>query len=139
AIFVMMLGFTSKPRTHVYTFFAPWTLLAGLVVKEMGAWLMARQWSPRRVAWVGATVATIAALIFGSYTYQIFAQAHIERLRTWQEHWPWGYWRPFAVVDNDALFGFPLASGWKVVGQLYAGGTLTGDYATNEVEYWSPI
>ena len=139
AILIVMLGFTSKPRTHVYTFFAPWALLVGMVVQRVAQWAMQQKWDVRRVAWMGATVAVIAALVFGGYGYQIFAQARLERLRTWETNWPWGYWRPFAALDNDALFGFPLANGWKAVGQLYADDTIKGDYATNEVEFWSPI
>ena len=142
AIFIIMLGFTNKPRTHVYTFFAPWSLLVGLVVQRVATWAISRAKQPddaRRIAWMGATVGVVAALIFGNYGYQIFAETGVERLRQWQSAWPRGYWRPYATVDNDALFGIPLANGWKTIGQLYADGTLQGDYATNEVEFWSPI
>jgi 4-amino-4-deoxy-L-arabinose transferase-like glycosyltransferase len=140
AIFVIMLGFTSKPRTHVYTFFAPWSLLAGMVIQRAAHWwAMQSQWTTRRLVWAGSALAILAALIFGGYVYQMFALTRIETLRAWQTSWPRGYWRPYAVVDNDALFGFPLANGWKTVGELYANGTLTGDYATNEIEFWSPI
>lgn len=139
-LFIILLGLTSKPRTHVYTFFTPWALLVGMVMQRGASWLETRsKGETRRLAWVGAALAMIVALIFGGYVYQIFASTRVEVLRTWQENWPRGYWRPYAVLDNDALFGFPLANGWKVVGQLYADGTLSGDYATNEVEYWSPI
>ena len=79
------------------------------------------------------------SLLFGGYLYQIFDYTRVELLRTWNINWPWGYWRPYAALDNDALFGFPLASGWKAVGQLYQEGTLKGDYATNQVEFWTPI
>jgi hypothetical protein len=84
-------------------------------------------------------VAVLALLVFGGYVYQVFAYARVEVLRTWQENWPAGYWRPYAALDNKALFGFPLANGWKAVGQLYADGTLQGEYSTNEVEFWSPL
>lgn len=140
AIFIIMVGFTSKPRTHVYTFFTPWALLAGLVVQRMGnAWAARSAWQRQRLVWAGVAVALGAALIFGGYVYQVFAVTRVEVLRTWQVNWPRGYWRPYAVLDNDALFGFPLANGWKAIGQLYADGTLSGDYATNEIEYWTPI
>jgi hypothetical protein len=136
---IILLGFTDKPRTHVYTFFTPWVLLVGMVVQHIAAAWAARSQQPRRLAWAGAAIAAMVALIFGGYVYQVFAVTRVEVLRTWNENWPWGYWRPYAALDNDALFGFPLANGWKAVGQLYADGTLSGDYATNEVEYWSPI
>ena len=57
----------------------------------------------------GAATGVVVALIFGGYVYQIFAYTRVEILRTWNLNWPWGYWRPYAVVDNDALFGFPRA------------------------------
>ncbi len=143
-LLVIMLGFTSKPRTHVYTFFAPWALLVGMVVQRLTTSFSTRfaarnHGSTHRLVWMGATVGIMAALIFGGYVYQIFVYTRVEVLRTWNVNWPWGYWRSYAVLDNDALFGFPLTNGWKVVGQLYANGTLRGDYSTNEVEYWAPI
>jgi hypothetical protein len=142
-LWVILLGFTGKPRTHVYVFFAPWALLGGMVVARMGAW-----WAERsadtpagrtHMAWTGVVMGTVALLVFGGYVYQLFAYTRIEVLRNWQTDWPWGYWRPYAALDNKALFGFPLANGWKVVGQLYADGTLSGDYSTNEVEFWTPL
>ncbi len=142
ALFVLMLGFTSKPRTHVYVFIAPWALLAGMVVARIGAWWAARAQTPQRqarVVWAGVAAGLVAGLIFGGYVFQVFAYTRVEVLRTWQENWPWGYWRPYAALDNKALFGFPLASGWKAVGQLYADGTIDGEYSTNEVEFWSPL
>lgn len=138
ALFVILLGFTSKPRTHVYVFFAPWTLLAGMVVARLGAWWTARR-QVARPLWAGATAAVIAALVFGGYAYQLFAKTRVEVLHTWQENWPAGYWRPYATLENSALFGFPLANGWKAIGQLYADGTIQGEYSTNEVEFWTPL
>ncbi|MCC6455247.1 MAG: glycosyltransferase family 39 protein [Caldilineaceae bacterium] len=140
ALLIILLGFTSKPRTHVYTFFAPWSLLAGMVVQRVATWWAARpNVRPRNLAWTGAAIGLVVALLFGGYVYQMFAYTRVEILHTWNVNWPRGYWRPYAVLDNDALFGFPLTNGWKAVGELYADGTLSGDYATNEIEYWAPI
>ncbi len=133
-----LLFFTDKPRTHVYVFLSPWLLLAGLLAQAAWAALAARR-PRRRLAWAGGVTAVVVAALFGGYVYQMFAQTQIERIRLWQTAWPAGYWRPYAMLDNRALFGFPLANGWKVAGQLYAEGVLTGDYATNEVEFWTPI
>jgi hypothetical protein len=139
-LLVILLGFTSKPRTHVYTFFAPWALLVGMAVQRLVTWWAARPNArPRNLAWTGAATALVVALLFGGYVYQMFAYTRVEILHTWNVNWPRGYWRPYAVLDNDALFGFPLTNGWKAVGELYAEGTLSGDYATNEIEYWAPI
>jgi hypothetical protein len=139
ALLLIMLGFTSKPRTHVYVFFVPWALLVGMIAQRVGDWWAARNANPRTLAWAGALIGLVVALIFGGYVYQMFAYSRVEILRTWNVNWPWGYWRPYEVLDNRALFGFPLANGWKVAGQLYEEGTLSGEYATNEVEFWSPI
>lgn len=138
ALFVIMLGFTSKPRTHVYVFMTPWALIVGMTLYDATQWARGR-WALRRVVWAGAVAAVLLALVFGGYVYQLFAYTRTEILRTWDVNWPVGYWRPYAVLDNRALFGFPLANGWKVVGELYREGEIDGDYATNEVEFWSPI
>ncbi len=138
ALFVIMLGFTSKPRTHVYVFMTPWALLVAAALHDAAGWA-ARQWPMRRVAWASAAAAVLLALVFGGYVYQLFAYTRTEILRTWDVNWPRGYWRPYALLDNRALFGFPLANGWKVVGELYRSGQIEGDYATNEVEFWTPI
>ncbi len=62
----------------------------------------------------------------------------VEILRTWQENRPAGYWTTYDVPDNRALFGFPLANGWKAAGRLMADGAIADKYATNEVELWAP-
>lgn len=138
ALFVIMLGFTSKPRTHVYIFMTPWALIVGMALHDAAQWAVRRR-PARHVVWAGAAAAVLAALLFGGYVYQLFAYTRTEILRTWDVNWPTGYWRPYAVLDNRALFGFPLANGWKVVGELYRSGEIEGDYATNEVEFWTPI
>ena len=138
ALLIIMLGFTSKPRTHVYVFFMPWALLLGMGAAQAAEWLAARVAAPR-LRRLGVGLALVALLVFGGYVYQMFVVTSPEVLRTWHVNWPWGYWRPYATLDNRALFGFPLRNGWKAVGQLYADGTITGEYSTNEVEYWTPI
>jgi hypothetical protein len=62
----------------------------------------------------------------------------VEVLRTWPAHQPAGYWVPYDEPDDKAIFGFPLANGWKVVGALYAEGVIQGDFETNEKEAWVP-
>ena len=41
--FLLLLFFTAKPRTHVYVFFTPWLLLAGMTLDR--AWLALRKTS----------------------------------------------------------------------------------------------
>lgn len=135
---LFMLFFTAKPRTHVYVFFTPWALLLGLGASMWVTGLL-RRYAWRRVATGGALAAALLLLLWGGYTYQLFAVNRVEVLRTWEENWPTGYLRPFDRLDNRALFGFPLAYGWKAVGELYRQGVIHGDYTTNEVEFWAPI
>ena len=137
AVMILALFFTQKPRTHVYTFFVPWMLLV--------SWALARLWR-RFDAWAGDQTATIVGMImaallialFGSYAWWYFIQNTPEVLRTWDEWHPQGYWVPYDEPDNRALFGFPLANGWKVAGALYEKGVIQGDFETNEKEAWVP-
>jgi hypothetical protein len=76
-------------------------------------------------------VAATAVLVFGLYEYWLFVHNRVEVLRTWPEHRPPGYWTPYAMPVEIAIFGFPLNNGWKAVAGLYANGVLKGDYDTN--------
>jgi len=135
--FVITLFLLSKPRTHVYVFFTPWALIAGMVVEQ--TWRGIRERANVHVAQV-AGVAVAAALtgVFAVYTYWYFVYTDVEILHTWQQNRPTGYWTAYDVPDNRALFGFPVANGWKATGRLVAEETITGKYATNEVEWWTP-
>ncbi|MFN2200146.1 MAG: ArnT family glycosyltransferase [Caldilineaceae bacterium] len=134
---LLLLFFTAKPRTHVYIFFTPWTLLAGMTIGRI--WLALRVYASFRTASVvGATTAAALVVLFGVYTYLYFVYHDVEILRTWQQNRPPGYWSAYDTLDNRALFGFPLANGWKVAGELYEEGEIEGSYATNEVEFWTP-
>jgi hypothetical protein len=62
----------------------------------------------------------------------------VEVLRTWPTHRPAGYWTPFDAKQVDSLYGFPLANGWKVIGDLYAQKVIQGDYETNQRYVWIP-
>lgn len=137
AIMVLALFVTEKPRTHVYTFFIPWMLLNGQAAAEGWAWLsgLLRQ---RTAQVVGSVAAAGLIALFGTYTYWYFVHNQPEVLRTWFDWHPAGYWVPYAEPDDKALFGFPLANGWKAVGALYDEGVLAGDYETNEKEAWVP-
>ena len=129
--------FTAKPRTHVYVFFIPWALLAGLVLQWGLEWLTERI-GQQRAAAVAVALATLAITIFGSYAYWYFIHNQVEILRTWHENRPAGFWTVYERPDEKAIFGFPLANGWKVVGSLYEQGVLSGNYSTNEKESWVP-
>jgi len=135
--FLITLFLLEKPRTHVYVFFTPWALIAGMAVER--TWLALRQRANPHVAQVtGAAAAAGLIGVFGAYTFWYFVYTDVEILRTWQENRPAGYWTVYDVPDNRALFGFPLANGWKATGRLIADGAIAGKYATNEVELWAP-
>ena len=135
---LLLLFFVAKPRTHVYVFFVPWVLIAGLML-ERGRRSLKQHMGGRVVQVAGGATAALLILIFGIYAYWYFVYNRIEILRTWDQNRPAGYWTAYATPDNHALFGFPLANGWKVVGMLYQQGKIAGDYATNEVEFWTPV
>ncbi|MCB9138065.1 MAG: glycosyltransferase family 39 protein [Caldilineaceae bacterium] len=134
---LLALFFVEKPRTHVYTFFTPWVLLA--------AWALVRIWRGLReqigapAARIGGAIAATALIaLFGVYAYWYFVSNTPEVLRTWDAWHPQGYWVAYDEPDDKALFGFPLANGWKVAGVLYEEGVIAGDYETNEKEAWVP-
>lgn len=134
---LIALFFTAKPRTHVYVFFMPWALLAGLAIKWAVEWLKARLGQQKAVITAVAMTAFMSS-IFGIYAYWYFIHNQTEILRTWYENRPTGFWVVYEEPDNMAIFGFPLANGWKVVGSLYEEGVLSGYYLTNETDSWGP-
>jgi len=129
--------FTEKPRTHVYVFFMPWALLVGMVI-EMGFHALWRRIGERNAITIGTTVATLSVAVFANYAYWYFAHNDTEILRTWQVNRPVGYLTFYDTPDENALFGFPISNGWKVVGSLYEEGVISGDYESNEAEAWVP-
>lgn len=134
---IVAIFLTLKPRTHVYIFFAPWALLAGWTIARAWQWFHDRQGRRAAIA-VGTPVALASIAVFGLYGYWYFVYNEVEVLRTWAENRPPGYWTVYETPDDKALFGFPLQMGWKVVGELYRTGELTGPYDSNEQEAWVP-
>lgn len=127
------LFFTAIPNTHVYTALMGWALFAGLVI-ERGWQMLAKRWSLRTASLMAAPLALGAILLFGAYEYWYFVYHDVEILRTWSINRPKGYWAPYTMPTSVAIFGFPLNTGWKVVGDLYANGVLKGNYDTNVTE-----
>jgi len=128
--FILALFITQKPRTHVYDFFIPMSLLVGNV-----SWLawngLDNRFGRRAAATIGVSIATVLALVFANYGYWMFVHNQVEVLRTWQENRPRLYWTPMESARQNAIFGFPFKNGWKVVGALYADGTLDAPFARN--------
>ncbi len=136
AVMVLALFLTEKPRTHVYTFFIPWLLICGQVAALGYGWL-ARRLGPRPAMILGSAAAAVLILAFGNYAYRYFVSTE-EVMLNYAELRPPGYWVTYAEPDNKARFGFPLNNGWKVIGELYRQGDLTGHFDTNEKEAWVP-
>ena len=135
-VMILALFLTEKPRTHVYTFFMPWALIAADELSLEWAWLRDRI-GFKLAAVLGAAAAAILVLVFGNYAFQYFL-SQSEVMLNYFEKKPAGYWVVYDEPDNKARFGFPLNNGWKVVGELYRDGTLQGSFETNEKEAWVP-
>ncbi len=127
---LLALFFTAIPNTHVYGFFIAWALLAGMVVARGWQFLSIRV-SVRTAQMIAVPIALGASLLFGLYENYYFVYNKVEVLRTWQVNRPKGYWVPYDLPTEVAIFGFPLNNGWKAVAALYDAGILQGNYATN--------
>jgi 4-amino-4-deoxy-L-arabinose transferase-like glycosyltransferase len=136
AVLILALFLTEKPRTHVYTFFMPWALLAGNELALWWGWLRDRI-GFRAAAIAGSVAAAALILLFGNYAFWYFVSPS-EVMLNYFEKRPPGYWVAYDEPDDKARFGFPLANGWKVIGELYRRGEITGPFETNEKEAWVP-
>jgi hypothetical protein len=135
---VLSLFFAALPNTHVYGFYMGWVLLTGSVV-EIG-WQKLGAWESSSIARPAVLLALVAAIaVFGIYTFLLFAYTRVEILRTWAENRPVGYWTTETLPDGASLFGFPFKNGWKVIGMLFADGTLDAPFDANvngRTGYW---
>jgi 4-amino-4-deoxy-L-arabinose transferase-like glycosyltransferase len=132
---VLSLFFVNKPNSHVYGFFTGWALVNGFVWEA--AWRRIRQAATARgrlplARTLAAATALLVTLLFAGYSFLFFTYTQVEVLRTWTEHRPRAYWTPYALPTSGSLFGFPYQNGWKVVGALYADGTLDAPFTSNE-------
>jgi len=126
--FLLYTFLISDPRTHLYVMFPAWALLGsqGLtrVLKRL------RRGTTRRL--VQGVLAGIL-LLSGLYLYWMFVQHMVEVKRTFPRYRLPIYRAPYGdQLPRVGLFGFPYRAGWKVIGTLYANGTLGGDYSSNE-------
>ena len=136
AVMILALFLIEKPRTHVYTFFMPWALLAGSEASLLWRALRERT-SFRTAAPAGSAAAALLILAFGYYAFAYFLDRG-EVMLNYAERRPPGYWVVYDEPDDKARFGFPLNNGWKVVGELYRTGAISGSFETNEKEAWVP-
>jgi len=127
---LLALFFTAIPNTHVYGFFIAWILVAGMMINRGWQALSARL-SLRTARMIALPIAAGAIFVFGAYEYWYFVYHDVEVLRTWPINRPKGYWVPYTMPTDIAIFGFPLNNGWKAVAGLYEAGILQGNYVTN--------
>lgn len=130
-LMVLALFIVQRPNSHVYTFFVPWVLLAAMVLARAAGWLGTHV-SPRAARATALVVGAALTLLFGFYLQRLFVHTGVEVLRLWSEQRPPGYWMPFDMPPEVAIFGFPHNSGWKVIGVQYADGEMEGNFLTNE-------
>lgn len=134
--FMIAAFLLEDPNTHFYIFYTPWMLLCGLILARL--WQRWQEWGgigPARL--VGVGLCLLCTLFFGGYAYAFFVYAPAEVVRHWHEQTVLPKWLMWQTPQDHSLFGMPHYSGWEVVNQLYAAGTLQGNYLTN-VRHWIP-
>lgn len=136
AVMLLAIFLTEKPRTHVYTFFMPWLLLAGMVLSD-GWFALRGRIGARFATAIGVVAAALCTLVFTNYAYWFFV-SQSEVMLNYDTQRPSGYAVLYDEPDNKARFGFPLNNGWKTIGELYRQGVLSGYFASNEKEAWVP-
>ena len=125
--FVFYHFLVGNPITHILNAFPGALLLAASVLDRGLDWIGRK--AVRRVL----NVTGLAVFVFlAYYPYLMFVQHQHEIVRTWPEHAPSAYWRPFEEKPYTGFFGFPYQAGWKAVGVLARQGVVTGSYASNE-------
>lgn len=116
------------PDTHVYVFVVPWLLVVGAALQRL--WESAPRVGRAARPALAAAGASLLVL-FAIYPWLMFADAPVERLRTWRENRPTAYWYPWELPPERGIFGFPLRNGWKTVAAAYADGAMEGGFEYN--------
>jgi Dolichyl-phosphate-mannose-protein mannosyltransferase len=119
----------ADPRTHIYGIFLPWSLLAGIALAELCKAL--RPVSLRRagIALAGVVAVCLCPFLVDSYLRH---NAGSDRDRgPILEALAWAP-EPYATPPLAGVFGVVHRAGWKGIGALFAGGTLSGDFDSNE-------
>jgi 4-amino-4-deoxy-L-arabinose transferase-like glycosyltransferase len=122
--FYMLLG--GDPRSHVYTYFLPGLILAGLGMDRLVASVRGRSltFMLPGLAWTLITVS-------GGVTYYMLVDHAVEH--PWYRKTVLGY--PLPNLESrriEGVFGFPYKRGLPGVGELYRSGRLQGSYESNE-------
>jgi hypothetical protein len=125
---IFYVGVTVDPRTHVYTLFPGATILAAIGGDYLWRQNGGRRHIYRSCLMIAAGV--LFVLVSAFYTYFLYVDVTNERVRTWDESRPPGYWTSWQQAPRYGLFGFPYQAGWRVVADLPGLGD--GWYASNE-------
>jgi hypothetical protein len=129
-MFAVPFGFylviVSDPRTHIYTFYAGASLLAGSTVSALYA--SARTMTRRALVATGILLYAVCA----AYPWIVYVDHSPEYVRTFPDNRSALYWTSYDDIFAQGLFGFPYRAGWHAVGALYAQGEIKGFYASNE-------
>ncbi len=126
-LFYLFLVF--DPRTHIYTFYPGAAVLAGAAASGAWEWLQAR-W--RKLALLLAALGLAWYALCAGYIGLAFVGHAPEYKREWPASASPLYPTTFQELPLFGFFGFPYRAGWKAVDQLYAQGTLSGTYNSNE-------
>lgn len=117
------------PRTHIYTLYPGTVVLASATLASLWQWL----WPKRRLwAFAGASVVSLWYMVCAGYIYVAYIDHNPEYKREWPASRHLLYPTTFVDLPLYGHFGFPYRAGWKAVEMLFAQGTLTGTYASNE-------
>jgi len=117
------LFIVADPRTHVYTFFPGWTLLAAV-----GAWTLGQRWVTGRGRLAGWGVFALWVGVTAVYPWLLFVDYTPERQRTWAENRPRFYPTTWDDPPLYGIFGFPHQAGWRLAAELVT----ELPYASNE-------
>ncbi len=117
------LFLVADPRTHVYTFFPGWVLLAAV-----GAWAMGKRLAGRRRVWLAWGLLLLFVGVTAVYPWLLFVDHTPERQRTWAENRPHFYPTTWEQPPLYGIFGFPHQAGWRMAADLVT----ELPYASNE-------
>jgi len=125
--FVFYYFLVGNPITHILNMF-PGALLVAAATLDRGIARVRHD----AIRYTLNTVGLVVFVFLAYYPVLMFVQHQHEIMRTWPEHAPSAYWRPFEEKPYTGFFGFPYQAGWKVVGILARQGVISGSYASNE-------
>lgn len=121
-------GVARKPGTHVHVATTGLILVAAAGVAA--AWAVSGRRRAGRLA-VGALLGT-GLLLAASYVVPVYLLTGDELVRQGRVGSLLLAWTPPGGLPTKERFGFPYQAGWKAAGVLFADGTLSGSYESNE-------